>query len=72
MLVPIASQITKEIQVIPGRLTASPMQRSALMIGNTGTKGTRKEPFNSGNFLRNTMIAIEISVNAANVPMFTR
>ena len=72
MIVPTVSQITKEIHVIFGKLIANPIHNSALIIGNTGTNGTRNEAFNSGNFLRRTMIAMEIRVNAAKVPMLTK
>lgn len=64
--------MTNESHVTPGRLYMNQRQMPALIIGTTGTNGTLKDALISGCFFLNTMTAMEMTVNAASVPMFTR
>src|SRR5215469_12952137 len=67
-----ASQLTKRSQVITVSPVIRPPQNTTEMIGNQGTRGTRKARGRSGCRRRRKITPSETSTKANKVPMFER
>src|SRR6266436_6256222 len=69
---PSASQMTKRSQVITVSPVISPPHNTTEIIGNQGTKGTRKARGRSGCRRRKKMTPIDTRTKANRVPMLER